>query len=150
MDFVVVSGIFNTISIDLLDVIHKQDGVSARTAWLSLEQQFLNNRESRTMLLDAEFRNLSQGTLSIDEYCRMVKSMVDALADFGEPVQDRTLVLNVLRGLNECFKFMSQLVTRQRPFPLFTDIQADLRLAELNVSPRSAPPSALVASSNSR
>ena len=57
----VVSWIFNTISTDLLDVIHERDGISARAAWLGIEQQFLNNRESRAMLLDAEFRTLSQG-----------------------------------------------------------------------------------------
>ena len=67
----------------------------ARTAWLGIEQQFLNNRESRAMLLDVEFRTLSQGILSIDDYCRKMKSMADALADFGEPINDRTLVLNV-------------------------------------------------------
>ena len=115
MDCVVVSWIFNTISPDLLDVVHERDGLTARAAWLGLEQQFFNNRESRAMLLDAEFRTLCQGALSIDEYCRKMKSMADALADLGEPVLDRTLVLNVLRGLNERFQFMSQLITRQRP-----------------------------------
>jgi hypothetical protein len=76
--------------------------------------------------------------------------MADSLADLGEPVQDRTLVLNVLRGLNERFQFMSQLVTRQRPFPSFTDVRADLRLVELNMASPSAPPSALVASSSTK
>lgn len=37
---------------------------------------------------------------------------------------------------------MSQLVSRQRPFPSFADVRADLRLAELNIGPPS--PSALV------
>jgi hypothetical protein len=142
MDCVVVSWLFNTISADLLDVVHDRDGVTARAAWLGLEEQFLNNRESRAMLLDAEFRTLSQGALSIDDYCRKMKAMADASADLGEPVQDRTLVLNVLRGLNERFQFMSQLVTRQRPFPSFSNVRADLRLAELNMAPSSAPPSA--------
>jgi hypothetical protein len=107
MDFVVVSWIFNTISGDLWDVIHAPTGVSARAAWLGLEQQFLNNRESRAMLLDTKFRTLSQGTLSVDDYCRKMKSMADTLADLGEPVQDWTLVLNLLRGLGEHFQFMS-------------------------------------------
>ena len=150
MDCVVVSWLFNTISPDLLDVVHEQDGISARAAWLGLEQQFLNNRESRAMLLDAEFRTLCQGALSVDDYCRKMKTMADALADLGEPIPDRTLVLNVLRGLNERFQFMSQLITRQRPFPSFADVRADLRLAELNMAPPSGPPSALVASSYSK
>jgi len=112
MDCVVVSWIFNSISTDLLDIIHEHDGVTARVAWLGVEQQFLGNRESRALLLDAEFRNLSQGDLSVDDYCRKMKGMADALADLGEPLNDRTLVLNVLRGLNERFQFMAQLITR--------------------------------------
>jgi len=150
MDCVVVSWIFNSISTDLLDIIHEHDGVTARVAWLGVEQQFLGNRESRALLLDAEFRNLSQGDLSVDDYCRKMKGMADALADLGEPLNDRTLVLNVLRGLNERFQFMAQLITRQKPFPPFADVRTDLRLAELNMVPPSAAPSALFASSSSR
>ncbi|XP_066384861.1 uncharacterized protein [Miscanthus floridulus] len=150
MDCVVVSWIFNTISTDLLDVIHERDDISARAAWLGIEQQFLNNRESRAMLLDAEFRTITQGGLSIDDYCHKMKGMADALADLSEPVHDRTLVLNILRGLNERFQLMSQFITRQKPFPSFADVRADLRLAELNMAPPSAPPSALVVSSSSK
>ena len=150
MDCVVVSWIFNSISTDLLDIIHAHDGVTARVAWLGIAEQFLGNRESRALLLDAEFRNLSQGELSVDDYCRKMKGMADALADLGEPVNDRTLVLNVLRGLNELFQFMAQLITRQKPFPLFTDVRADLRLAELNMVQPSAAPTAFLASSSSK
>jgi len=59
MDCVVVSWIFNTISPDLLDIVHEHAGTTARAAWLRVEHQFLGNRESRALLLDAEFRNLS-------------------------------------------------------------------------------------------
>ena len=127
-----------------LCIIVKQHGAAAG------QQQFLNNRESRAMLLDAEFRTLCQGALSIDDYCRKMKSMADALADLGEPIQDQTLVLNVLWGLNERFQFMSQLVTHQRSFPSFADVRADLCLAELNMGTPSASPSALVAAPSIR
>jgi hypothetical protein len=96
-----MSWLFNTISTDLLDVIHDRNGVTARVTWLGLEEQFLNNLASRAMLVDAEFRVLTQGTLSIDAYCRKMKSLADALTDLGEPVPDNTLVLNILRGLGE-------------------------------------------------
>ncbi|XP_066316297.1 uncharacterized protein [Miscanthus floridulus] len=129
------------ISTDLLDIIHEHDGVTAQVAWLGVEQQFLGNRESRALLLDVEFRNLSQGDLSIDDYCRKMKGMADALADLGEPLNDRTLVLNVLQGLIERFQFMAQLITRQKPFPPFAYVRTDLCLAELNmVQPYLAPP----------
>jgi hypothetical protein len=151
MDCVVVSWLFNTISADLLDVIHDHNGVTARVTWLGLEEQFLNNRASHAMIVDVEFRTLTQGTLSIDNYCRKMKSLANALADLGEPVQDSTLVLNVLRGLGERFQVIAQLIPRQRPLPSFNDVRADLRLAELNMAPASAsPPTALVASTPSK
>jgi hypothetical protein len=150
LDYVVVSWIFNTVSPDILDILHERDGITARDAWLRIEEQFLNNRESRAMILDAEFRTFSQGALPIDAYCRKMKSMADALADLGEPVAERTLVLNVLRGLSERFKFLAQLITQQRPLPSFHNVRADLRLAELNMESSPAPPSALVTSSVSK
>jgi len=150
MDCVVVSWLFNSISPDVLDIIHEHTGISARMAWLRIEQQFLGNQESQALILDAEFRNLSQGALSIDDYCRTMKNKADALAALGEPVTDRTHVLNVLRGLNERFQFMSQLITRQRPFPSFTDVRSDLHLAELNMAQSTPPPSAFVASPSSK
>jgi hypothetical protein len=53
-------------------------------------------------------------------------------------------VLNVLRGLNERFLFMTHIITRQRPFPSFADVRADLRLAKLNMAPPSAAHTALL------
>lgn len=139
-----MSWIFNTISPDLLDVIHDRNSVSARAAWLGLEQWFLNNRKSHAMLLDAEFRTLSQGVPSVDDYCHKMKGMADAFADLGEPVLDRTFVPNLLRSLNERFQFMSQFITRQRPFSSFVEVRADLRLAKLNMPTSSSLASALV------
>ena len=76
--------------------------------------------------------------------------MADSLAYLGEPVSDRTLVLNVLQGLNERFQFMVQLITRQKSFPSFADVRADLRLADLNMGQSSGTPTAFLASSSSK
>jgi hypothetical protein len=115
--------------------------------WLGLEQQFIGNKESRALLLDAEFRTFVQGGLSISDYCHRLKSMADQLADLGEPVRDRTLVLNVIRGLNDRFSYLGALIQRQRPFPTFAEVKSDLRLAEINMAAKSAqPPQALAAS----
>jgi hypothetical protein len=38
MDCVVISWLFNTISTDLLDIIHERDGITARAAWLNIKQ----------------------------------------------------------------------------------------------------------------
>jgi hypothetical protein len=73
---------------------------NAFSAWLAIESHFLGKREHRA-LLDARFRTFVQGDLSITDYCRRLKGMADALGDLVHPVTDRTLVLNVIRGLEE-------------------------------------------------
>jgi hypothetical protein len=65
--------------------------------------------------------------------------MTDDLTALGEVVTDRTLVLNVLRGLNERFTHISALLRRVRPFPTFLEVKDDLPLEELTLE--SCPPS---------
>jgi hypothetical protein len=95
----VLNWVSNSISTDLHQVV-RQRGCTAHHLWLTIENQFLGNREQRTLHLDAAFHTFAQGDLSVNEYCRKFKAMADGLADLGAPVEDRILVLNILRGLN--------------------------------------------------
>lgn len=98
MDCTVKSWLFGTVSPELVEIV--STGVAtSRSIWLGLENQFIGNKETRAILLDVEFRTLVQGDLTVTEYCRKLKNMADALADLGEPILDRTLVLNVPSGL---------------------------------------------------
>lgn len=48
------------------------------------------------------FRTFVQGgKISVTEYCHQMKSMVVALYDLGEPISNRTFILNLLYSLNE-------------------------------------------------
>jgi len=107
---------------------------TARVTWVRIEEQFRGNRETRALQLDAAFRLFEQGDLSITDYCRRMKSMADDLGDLGEVIQDRTLVLNVLRGLNERYSHMVALLKRSRPFPTFDEVRNDLLLEELTIN----------------
>jgi hypothetical protein len=148
LDSVAISWIFGTISLDLQDLVRTHGG-TARQAWVALEGQFLGNAEYRALQLDATFRTFVQGDLSVGEYCRRMKSMADALHDLGDPVSDRVLVLNVLRGLSSTYDHLKCWVTRQRPFPTFLQVRDDLALEEITrglVPGSSSPsPAALVA-----
>jgi hypothetical protein len=87
MDNVVLNWISNSITPELHQVIRER-GATARHLWLAIENQFLGNREQRTLHLDAAFHNFVQGDLTVSEYCRKFKNMADALADLGSPVDD--------------------------------------------------------------
>jgi len=145
MDCVVRSWLHGTISAELAEAVMGRGG-SARAAWLAIEAQFLGNRKTRALHLDARFRHFCQGDLSITDYCRKFKSMADDLADLGEPVTDRTLVLNVIRSLNKNFNDIGRHLRRGRPFPTFLDVCNDLLLEEITAAQRhSAALTALLA-----
>jgi glutaredoxin 2 len=78
-------------------------GSSARQIWAAIDNLFRGNKKSRAIALEAEFRNTPQGDMTVHDYCVKLKSLADALADVDQAVSDETLVLTVLRGLNEQF-----------------------------------------------
>jgi hypothetical protein len=58
--------------------------------------------------------------------------MVDGLADLDTPIDDRILVLNILRGLNQRFEHMGSVIRRYSPFPNLLKVRDDLLLEELH------------------
>jgi hypothetical protein len=78
------------------------------------------------------------------------KGMADSLRDLCVPVVDRTLVLNLLRGLSPCYGHLKALIKRTVPFPTFHAVRNKLLLEELTMASEasasalafySAPPS---------
>jgi hypothetical protein len=65
-------------------------------------------------------------------YCQM-NGLPDSLRDLGEPVADRTLVLNLLRGLSPRYGHLKALIKRTKPFPTFYAVQNELLLKELTM-----------------
>jgi uncharacterized membrane protein YgcG len=147
LDSIVLTWIVGTISVDLHSLIRNLP--HARAAWLAIEGQFLGNAEARALRLDAAFRTFVQGDLSISEYCRKMKTMADSLGDMGCPVEDRILVLNVLRGLSDRYTHLRSLIMRQRPFPTFLQVRDDLALEEITLGAQVASISGPGSSSSS-
>jgi hypothetical protein len=98
-----------------------------------IQNQFLSNRETRTLHLDATFRNFVQGDHSVSEYCHKFKGMIDALADLGSPVDDWILILNILHGLSQRFEHVGAIIRRYSPFPNFLKVQDDLLPEEIHL-----------------
>jgi hypothetical protein len=133
MDYMVQSWIIATLCDDLAEAISSRNS-SVRDLWVAVVTHFLGNRETRTLLLDVKFHAFTQGDLTVADYCRRFKKMADQLADLGSPVQDRTLVLNVLRGLSGRFTNIGIHLPRGFPFPTFQEVQANLLLEEMNMA----------------
>jgi hypothetical protein len=82
MDAIVLCWLTNTITADLQEVVRERCRPACHL-WLTLENQFLGNRETRTLHLDIAFRKFVQGDLSVTDYYRKFKGMADALADLA-------------------------------------------------------------------
>jgi hypothetical protein len=94
---------------------------SSATVWLA------------SSTLTPSFGSSYRGDLSINDYCRKMKWMADNLHDLDEHVEDRTLVLDVLRGLNKKYDHVKTYPKQVPSFPSFHDIRNDLLLEELTL-----------------
>nr|XP_051211402.1 uncharacterized protein LOC127328879 [Lolium perenne] len=126
-DFTVLSWIYGSISPELFGII-MAPGSTARQIWDSIANLFHDNKKSRALALDAEFRNTPQGHIS-----------------------DETLVLTVLRGLNEQYSHLRSFLPYQVPFPSFLHTRSALVLEETQkkADTKTASATALWASGNS-
>lgn len=62
-----------------------------------------------------------------------MKGMAVSFRDLGAPVTDRTLVVNLLRGLNPRYGHLKALIKRTMPFPTFHAVQNEFLLEELTM-----------------
>jgi hypothetical protein len=147
-DYCILTWIYSTVSGDLQQSLMMRQG-PARGAWCYLEDEFLGQKESRALLLEMKFRNCHQESLSITDYCRQESpsiTMAASLAEFGDPIGDRQMVLTLLRGLGGKFYHMVSILKMHRLFPTFAEGRTHLLLEELEIDARPlSPPSALVA-----
>ncbi|XP_045090696.1 uncharacterized protein [Aegilops tauschii subsp. strangulata] len=134
-DITIVLWIYATISDELYDVVQSPNN-TAYHLWRELEVFFRDNAAGRTVHIGAEFRATVQGDLSIAQYCRRLKQLSDAMADVGEPVTDRSLTLQLVRGLSRRFHVMATLLPMQVPFPTFNQARSRLLLEEISLGER--------------
>jgi uncharacterized membrane protein YgcG len=133
MDEVVLSWIHGTLTAELQDIVRVPDDTAHRI-WGALEAQFLGHRQTRILYLETAFRQLAQGDLSMDEYCRQMKTIADTLRTLRAPITDECLVLNLLRGLSPRFDRVTPILTRMKPFPTFAETKNNLLLEKLCLS----------------
>ncbi|CAA0272982.1 unnamed protein product [Arabidopsis thaliana] len=96
-------------------------GSTSREIWLRIENQFRNNKDARALRLDNELRTKEIGDMKIADYCREMKKLPDSLSNVDAPVQDRTLMMYVLNGLNAKFDNIINVIKHRQPLPRFDD-----------------------------
>jgi len=141
---------YGSVEDPVLDLAMEPDQ-DARALYVSIEALFQANKESRAVVLEQEFHNLSQGDLSVDAYAQQMKRTADALREVGHNISPAQLVLNLLRGLNSRFATTADIIANTSPLPDFKSATNMLRVKELRLGTehKEASASALVASTAS-
>lgn len=129
LDLTVLGWIYATITDELMQFVGVDD-ITAYGAWLKLEHMFRDNKMSRAIHLEADFRLLAQGDLSISAYCHKLKALADGLADCDQPISEEALVLQLIRGLSPKFGTLKTILPMQQPFPSFMQARGYLLLEE--------------------
>jgi hypothetical protein len=122
--------IYITVSKGVFDLIYKPDA-SAFTIWIDIEGLFCDNEMQRAVLLEAEFRSVVQGDLSISDYCNKPKKPANNLRDVGRPVSDPSQVLNLLCSLNKKFRHVKPVLTAKTH--TFMSVRSYMLLEELQL-----------------
>lgn len=108
-DLTMVLWFYGVVADELMDVV-ASPASTAFDIWTQLHLLFRDNQEGRTVIHDAEFRNLVQGDLSVAEYYRCLKSLANELREVGEHITDQTLTLQLIRGLSRKYQVMATLL----------------------------------------
>ncbi|XP_012853190.1 PREDICTED: uncharacterized protein LOC105972758 [Erythranthe guttata] len=117
-DYLLQSWIYGTISDDLSSMVLSKTS-TASDLWTAISSLFTDNKDYRAIQLEERFKSLKKGTLSIHDYCQIIKTTADSLADVGNPISDKQLVLQTLHGLPKNHGTVANLISFQNPLPTF-------------------------------
>lgn len=128
-DYLLQSWIYGTISDDLSSMILSKSA-NAHDLWTALAFLFTDNKDYRAIQLEEQFKSLKKDSLSIHEYCQLLKTTADSLSDVGHPITDKQLVLQTLHGLPKPYGTIVNLISFQTPLPTFFQTRSLLQMEE--------------------
>ncbi|XP_010236815.1 uncharacterized protein LOC104584277 [Brachypodium distachyon] len=132
-DMAIVMWIFGTISSQLVNII-AQPGLTAYDAWSELAQILTPDKPVRAAYLKAEFRNTTQGDMTVLQYWRRLKALVDALADVGVAIADDTLTLHLIRGASKRYRVVVSMILAEFHLMSSMGAQSYLMMEEYEIN----------------
>ncbi|XP_012842420.1 PREDICTED: uncharacterized protein LOC105962653 [Erythranthe guttata] len=144
-DYLLQSWIYGTITEDLSSMVLSKTAM-AHDLWKAPTSLFTDNEDYRAIQLEEQFKSLKKGSLSIHDYCHLLKTTADNLADVGNPVPDKQLVLQTLYGLPKHYGTIVNLISFQTPLPSFVQIRSLLQMEEHRIAEPEQTPTVLYVS----
>nr|GEX61479.1 ribonuclease H-like domain-containing protein [Tanacetum cinerariifolium] len=106
---------------------------NAKALWDHIKDLFHDNKDARAITFDGELQSIKLASLTINAYCTKIKVMADGLANLGENVSDKNLVMYALNGLDTRYKGIARLIRHSQPLPKFETARNMLLLEESNL-----------------
>ncbi|KAJ0478294.1 hypothetical protein HanRHA438_Chr00c13g0849691 [Helianthus annuus] len=115
IDAVVLQWIYSTLSDEyVLRVLEEPS--TALQAWNRVKDLFHNNKGPRCAALQSRFVNLKLSSMSsLEAYCQALRDLAAQLDDVGSPVNEQTLVLQLVRGLPREYDTIGSIINRELP-----------------------------------
>lgn len=126
-DYSIQEWIFNTILDDVVDLL-VSDYIAARALWVDVKNLFVDNQQARILQLENKIRTTWKGSLTISQYCQVIKNLAYQLGHVNALISKSALILQILRGLPSVYESLLSFIPLQRPFPTFLKVQNFLKL----------------------
>ncbi|XP_023728220.1 uncharacterized protein LOC111875925 [Lactuca sativa] len=112
-----------------LDVI---PGATAQELWDQLEENFQDNKATRSIYTEEEFNSTHLESFSnIYDYSSRLKSISDQLENIGNPVSETKMVLQLISSLSKSeYDTVATLIQQTEPLPSFNKATSQLILEE--------------------
>jgi hypothetical protein len=132
MDSTVPRWLYGSINPDIADIAMAV-GTTPSLILACITTLFRNNQQARAGYLVQKFHNIKQGDKSVTAYD------INALADVGDPVRDDALVWNTIKGLDNKYRDMGNLVPLLTLFPTLLSATCFFRNSSSILHPHPRP-----------
>ncbi|XP_021746651.1 uncharacterized protein LOC110712495 [Chenopodium quinoa] len=107
-------------------------GATALQLWTRLEEIFHDNKHTRAVYLEEQFTNTRlENYANMGEYCKQLKLLADQLANVDRPVDDNSMVLQLIKGLPKGeYDKLVVMVQQADPMPSFNKARSQFLLEE--------------------
>nr|GFB92303.1 hypothetical protein [Tanacetum cinerariifolium] len=86
--------------------------------------------EACALELESELRSMDLGSMSISKYCKRIKVISDLLANIDALVEEKTLVMYAINGLNEKFEHVTSIIRHSTKHPILLEAWSMLLVEE--------------------
>ncbi|PWA49408.1 hypothetical protein CTI12_AA482030 [Artemisia annua] len=123
VDSLVKVWLYGTLSTSLLQTVLKKNATAA-SVWKSLKELFHDKKEARALELENELRSMDLGSMSISEYFKRIKVISDLLANIDSPIEEKTLVMYAINGLDDKFEHVTSIIRHSTKRPTLLETRS--------------------------